>query len=408
MQPLQGDTGFPVRAIHIELPRKLPPGTKLHQNEALGGLIFYMRETGPLRGVVVVLAVLALSGFTVGQQSNAPNAANPATTNSQPDTTPDPNGLPPRTKLPVSNTPAQENPGGVQNAGQPAGAEQAPSDDQGMFVFKKEVQEVVLHATVVDDQQRPAAHLDRGAFTVIEDGQLQTITSFRREDVPVAIGIVVDNSSSMRDKREQLNEAVLNLVRASNPRDQVFVVNFSQNPYLDQDFTSNINLLESALRRNTMQGTTALYDAVVASALHIEKDARLEKKILLVITDGKDNMSRATLEEAKRRLQQKNGPTLYAIGLMGTQQPNSGREALQELAEATGGSSFFPDNIDEVGAITIGLAHDIRSQYTIAFKPEDEKTQSAFHPIVVEARAAGYRKLTVRTKNGYYTGETVR
>ncbi|MGH9493381.1 MAG: VWA domain-containing protein, partial [Candidatus Sulfotelmatobacter sp.] len=236
----------------------------------------------------------------------------------------------------------------------------------------------------------------------------QAITSFHREDVPVAIGIVIDNSSSMRDKREQLNQAVLNLVRASNPQDEVFIVNFSQNPYLDQDFTSNISLLENALHRTTMQGTTALYDAVVASAIHIEKDARLEKKVLLVITDGKDNMSRATLEEATRRLQEKNGPTLYAIGLMEAQQGNSGSEALQKLAQATGGSAFFPESIGDVGAITLGLAHDIRSQYTIAFKPQDEKSQSAFHPIVVEARAPGYGKLTVRTKNGYYSGETAR
>jgi VWFA-related protein len=276
-----------------------------------------------------------------------------------------------------------------------------------MFVFRKQVQEVVLHATVVDDKQRLAAHLDRGAFTVTEDGQLQTITSFRREDVPVAIGIVIDNSSSMRDKREQLNQAVLNLVRASNPQDQIFVVNFSQSPYLDQDFTSSINLLENALRRTTMQGTTALYDAVVASAIHIEKEARLEKKVLLVITDGKDNMSRATLQEATRRLQEKNGPTLYAIGLMRAEQ-NSGRTALQQLADATGGTSFFPESLDEVGSITLGLAHDIRSQYTIAFKPTDENARSTFHPILVEARAPGYGKLIVRTRNGYYAGETVR
>lgn len=356
----------------------------------------------------VVLLVLASSVLAIGQQ-NTPSPSSPATGVQQPDAAADPNGLPPRTSMPPAAAQEQANPASEPSANQPSISPESPSNgDSGMFVFKKQVEEVVLHATVVDDKQRPAAHLDRGAFTVIEDGQPQTITSFRREDVPVAIGIVIDNSSSMRDKRDQLNQAVLNLVRASNPQDQVFVVNFSQNPYLDQDFTSNIGLLENALHRTTMQGTTALYDAIVASAIHIEKDTRLEKKILLVITDGKDNMSRATLQEATRRLQEKDGPTLYAIGLMGMQQQNSGREALQKLADATGGSSFFPASLDEVGAITLGLAHDIRSQYTIAYKPQDQKDRTSYHPIVVEAQAAGYGKLTVRTRNGYYSGETVR
>jgi VWFA-related protein len=362
-----------------------------------------MRKGGVLV-IVVSLVIIASSAVSLGQQNAPSNQPIPQT--SQPEAAPDPMGLPPRTKLPPPPAQDEKNPTADPSAQPSPITPESSSGDQGMFVFKKQVQEVVLHATVVDDKQRLAAHLDRGAFTVFEDGQLQTITSFRREDVPVAIGIVIDNSSSMRAKRQQLNEAVLNLVRASNPLDQVFVVNFSQSPYLDQDFTSNIGLLENALHRTTMQGTTALYDAVVAAAMHIEQGTPLQKKILLVITDGKDNMSRATLPEAMRRLQGKNGPVVYAIGLMGTQ-PNSGREALERLAQATGGSAFFPDSLDDVGAITVALAHDIRSQYTIAFKPADEKSNVAFHPIEVEARAPGYGKLTVRTRNGYYAGETV-
>ena len=195
---------------------------------------------------------------------------------------------------------------------------QAPTgNDQGMFVFRKQIEEVVLHATVVDEQQHLVTGLDRSAFTVYEQGQPQTITSFRREDVPVEMGIVVDNSGSMRDKREQIDQAVLNLVRASNPEDQVFVVNFGQRPYLDQDFTSNVNLLQAALHQVSAKGSTALYDAIVASAIHLENNSRLNKKVLLVITDGQDNMSQETLQEAARRLQQANGPTLYAIGLTG-------------------------------------------------------------------------------------------
>ena len=288
-------------------------------------------------------------------------------------------------------------------------AQDSTSDAQdGMFVFKRQVEEVVLHATVVDSEGRLESHLDRGAFSIFEDGKPQAITSFRREDVPVAIGIVIDNSSSMRDKRQQVNQAVLNLVRASNPEDEVFVVNFSQNSYLDQDFTSNISLLERALNRTTMRGSTALYDAIVASAAHLKNNAKIEKKLLLVITDGQDNMSQKTLQDAVRYLSQKDGPAVYTIGLMGLGHQNQGREALQKLSDATGGCAFFPGSLSEVNDIASSLAHDIRRQYTIAYKPQAQQANGSYHPITVEARENGYGRLTVRTRRGYYTGEVLR
>lgn len=290
----------------------------------------------------------------------------------------------------------------------PISPEKSTGDQDGMFVFKKQVQEVVLHATVIDDKRHLQSYLDQGAFTVFEDGHPQTITSFRREDVPVAIGVLIDNSSSMRDKRQQVNEAVLNLIRASNPQDQVFVVNFSQNSYLDQDFTSDIHLLEHALQRTTMKGSTALYDAIMAAAIHLKNNTQLDKKILLVITDGEDNMSQETLQDVTRVLGEKNGPALYTIGLMGLGSNNRGRDALQKLSDATGGSAYFPQSLGEVNDITRELAHDIRRQYTIAYKPQNENSKANYHPIVVEARATGYGKLIVRTRTGYYTGESVR
>lgn len=279
-------------------------------------------------------------------------------------------------------------------------------DQDNGFVFKKEVEEVVLHATVVDQDRHLETHLDRADFSVFEDGRPQLITSFRREDVPVAIGIVVDNSGSMRDKRAEVNKSVVNLIRASNPNDEVFVVNFSRNSYLDQDFTSNIGLLEQALHQVSTQGDTALYDAIVASAIHLENNPRLDKKILLVITDGDDNMSRETLDEAIRALQKRNGPTLYAIGLTGGELQAMGRQALQKLADATGGAAFFPYDLSQVADITQKLAHDIRSQYIIAYKPQDENPSAKYHPIQVEARAPGIPQLTVRTRTGVYTGES--
>ena len=284
-------------------------------------------------------------------------------------------------------------------------AEPGGNDQSGMFVFKKQVEEVVLHATVYDEQRNMVPGLDKSAFAVFDDGALQPITSFRREDVPVAMGIVVDSSGSMRDKREKVNQAVLNLIRASNPRDEIFVVNFSQNYYLDQDFTGDVNLLQAALHQVSARGSTALYDAIVASAVHLKNNPRLEKKVLLVITDGQDNMSQETLQEASRRLQQANGPTLYAVGLLGSGMQTSGRDALQHLAAGTGGVAFFPDTLDQVDNITRTVAHDIRSQYMLAYKPKNQNAKPGYQSVRVEAHAPGYSRLTVRTRSGYFPPE---
>jgi hypothetical protein len=171
-------------------------------------------------------------------------------------------------------------------------------NDQGVFVFRKDVDEVLLHASVIDDHQHIVTNLDRGAFSVFEDGKPQNIISFQHEDIPVSIGIIIDNSGSMREKRNKVNQAALNLVRASNPKDEVFVVNFNDEYYLDQDFTNNLLKLKEALEKIDARGGTALYDAVVASAEHLKRNARLEKKVLLIVTDGEDSASHETLEQA--------------------------------------------------------------------------------------------------------------
>jgi Ca-activated chloride channel homolog len=321
---------------------------------------------------------------------------------------------------PASNSSAQTPRGAAQSApastpqsqsAQPlqqpeSGVQQAPeTNESSVFVFKKEVEEVVLHATVVDDKQRMITNLDKGAFTVYENGQPQSITSFRHEDIPVAMAIVIDNSGSMREKRQKVNAAALNLVRASNPQDQVFIVNFNDEYYLDQDFTSNINSLKEALDKIEARGGTALYDAVVASADHLKKNARLERKVLFVVTDGEDNASRESLEQAVRRLQEENGPTVYAIGLLGEEKARRARRALQTMAERTGGVAFLPKTLDEVDAISRAVAHDIRNQYTIGYKPTTPKSAGGYRTIKVDARAHGYNRLTVRTKSGYYAGQ---
>ncbi len=285
----------------------------------------------------------------------------------------------------------------------PPPPDQETLNDQGVFVFKKDVDEVMLHATVIDDKQHIVTNLDRNAFTVFEDGKPQQIVFFHHVDIPVAMGIVIDNSGSMREKRAKVNQAALNLVRSSNPKDEVFVVNFNDEQYLDQDFTNNLVKLKEALEKIDARGGTALYDAVVASADHLRQNARLEKKVLFVVTDGEDNASSETLEQAIKQLQQENGPSIYAIGILGDEEhPRRAKKALDILAQRTGGIAFFPKTLDEVDAISRTIANDIRNQYAIGYKPTTPKNVGGFRQVRVEAKAKGHSKLVVRTKSGYY------
>jgi len=264
---------------------------------------------------------------------------------------------------------------------------------------------VLLHATVVDDRQHIVTNLDRNDFSVFEDGKPQNIISFRHEDIPVAMGIVIDNSGSMREKRAKVNQAALNLVRSSNPEDEVFVVNFNDEYYLDQDFTNDLLKLKEALEKIDAKGGTALYEAVVASAEHLKRNARLERKVLFVVTDGEDNASRETLEQAVKHLQEENGPSVYAIGILGDEEhPKRARRALEIIAQRTGGVAFFPKTLDEVDEISRQVAHDIRNQYTIGYKPTNPRASGGFRAIRLEAKGKGRSKLMVRTKSGYYAG----
>jgi Ca-activated chloride channel homolog len=377
----------------------------------------HLRNNGLLFIVVAILFFnLSLWAQTTGAQSSSSAQASAASQSQnqqsapgQP-TQPQPSSAPPSPVQPVaqpsSTQTAPSQPGQAQPAqAPPPSSGQEPTPQAGGFVFHTRAQEVMLHATVVDDKQHMITNLDKTAFTVFEDGKPQTITSFRHEDIPVALGIVIDNSGSMREKRDRVNAAALNLVRASNPGDQVFIVNFNDEYYLDQDYTSDINKLKEALEKVEARGGTALYDALVASADHLKKSAKLQKKVLLVVTDGEDNASRESLEQAVRRLSEENGPTVYAIGILGEEKARRARRALQTLAERTGGIAFLPKTADEVDSISRTVAHDIRNQYTIGYRPSTPQTVTGYRAIHVDARVRGYGRLTVRTRSGYYAGQ---
>lgn len=277
-------------------------------------------------------------------------------------------------------------------------------DAKDDFVFRAMVEEVSLHATVTDNKKRLVTNLGRSAFKVFEDGKPQLITSFRNEDIPVALGIVIDDSASMLEKRKQVNRAALNLVRASNQQDQVFVVNFNEHYSIDQDFTGDVGKLSGALEKVHSNGETALYDVLIASAKHLSTST-LQKRVLVVVTDGEDNSSNASLEHTVELLQGENGPIVYAIGILDDASPKAARNALQTIATKTGGIAFLPKNEKETDKISARVAHDIRNQYAIAYKPDNPPAKGGYRTIRVEAKAHGYKDLTVRTRNGYYAGQ---
>jgi VWFA-related protein len=294
----------------------------------------------------------------------------------------------------------------------PDAAAPAPASGEGLkkegggYILHTDVEEVVLNATVLEGTKL-VQDLKKDNFTIFEDGVRQNIISFQHTDLPVSIALVVDNSGSMSKKRPAVNKSALDLIEASNPQDEAFVVNFSDEAFIDQEFTSNINKLRDGLSHIESRGGTALYDAVVASADKLAADAKHPKQVLILITDGEDNASTLNLEQTIRRVQQLSGPVIYSIGLLfGDEMSHSevrhARRALEMLSTETGGIAYFPKSLEQVDEIAAEVARDIRSQYTLGYHSTKPTTEPGFRRIQVTAEAKGMGKLNVRTRTGYF------
>jgi Ca-activated chloride channel family protein len=284
------------------------------------------------------------------------------------------------------------------------GQAQKPSTEDGA-VFRADTRLVVCNTAVVGKDGHLVTDLPRKAFTVYENGVQQTVTGFKREDVPVSIGLIVDNSGSMRERRAQVEAAALALVRDSNPEDEVFIVNFNDEVYLDNPpgkaFTSDIKEMEASLRRIDSRGGTAMRDAIRMSIDWLKK-AHRDKKVLVVVTDGNDNSSGISLEDLVK-LAQQNEVLIYSVGLLTDESrsdANSARRALRALASASGGETYFPKELSEVDRIAHMVARDIRSQYAIGYTPLNTAMDGAYRKIKITVDAPG--RPTVRTRSGYY------
>jgi Ca-activated chloride channel family protein len=284
----------------------------------------------------------------------------------------------------------------------------SPGSQAGQFTIAVKVGMVVLHATVLDSKGIPVSGLDKKDFQVFEDGVPQQIDSFTHEDIPVTVGLVVDNSGSMGPKRPEVIAAALVFARSSNPQDQMFVVNFNEKvsfglPH-DTPFTDEAAQLRAAMSRIAADGMTALYDAVAAALEHLKKGNR-DKKVLIVISDGGDNASKQKLDQIMA-LAKRSDAILYTIGLFDEDDPDQNPGALKQLAKATGGEAFLPGSVKDVVPICERIARDIRNQYTIAYMPANEKQDGTYRVIEVKAGAPGRGRLVVRTRAGYYAART--
>jgi Ca-activated chloride channel family protein len=266
-------------------------------------------------------------------------------------------------------------------------------------VFRADTRLVVVHATVRDGRGELVTTLNRDAFAVYENGKRQAITLFRRDDIPVSLGLLIDNSGSMRAVRSKVEAAALALARASNPQDEMFVLNFNDKAHIDVPFTSDVRVLEAGIRRVDSIGGTAMRDAIDLAQRYLVEHGMRDRKVLLVITDGIDNASVATREHVEKQAEQRD-TVVFAVGLFGDEERNRrGRHELDQLTDKTGGLAYYPASIDEVGSVALEIAHQIRNQYTIAYAPTNQRLDGSYRTIRVTA--TGRERLSVRTRAGY-------
>ncbi|MDX2268532.1 MAG: VWA domain-containing protein [Bryobacter sp.] len=278
-----------------------------------------------------------------------------------------------------------------------------PAQDQDP-VFTSDTRLVLLYATVVDKNGNIVTNLPRSAFKVFENNVEQPLKIFRREDVPISLGLVIDNSGSMRMRRAKVNTAALQMVKASNRQDEVFIVNFNDDAFLDVDFTGDVRKLEDGLSRIDTRGGTAMYDAISMSIDHLTRKGKRDKKVLMLITDGADTASRSTLEKLISQVHSTD-VVAYSIALLNDESPRDAKKAkraLDAIAKASGGLTFLPKTLEEVESLALEVANDIRSQYVLAYSPLIQELDGTFRTIKVTAQ--GPNRPQVRTRSGYYAG----
>ncbi len=271
-------------------------------------------------------------------------------------------------------------------------------------VFRSDSRLVVLHATVLDKEGHLITNLPQQVFHVFENGAEQQLKVFRQEDAPVSFGFIIDDSGSMVNKRQRVAAAAMALLHASRSDDEAFVLHFNEKAYLDTDFTTDRTQLNKALSTFDSKGTTAMREAVRLAIEHALRRGAEDKKVLVVITDGEDNMSQVSRDYVINSAQQ-SGVIIYAIGILNEVDDAETRSATAELnalTEATGGRAFYLNDVSEADATAQLIAHEIRNQYTLAYSPANQALDGTYRRIEVKADSTA--PLTVITRSGYWAG----
>jgi Ca-activated chloride channel homolog len=284
----------------------------------------------------------------------------------------------------------------------PAPPAQSQTGRSQQPVFRSRSSElVVLPVTVTDDRGRLVTDLPQDRFTVYDDGRRQDVAAFSSEDNPVSIALVIDDSGSMRHKLPEVVAATLAFARASHPEDELLVIEFNDEVRDALDgrrlTAADIPALAATLRTLSPAGQTALYDALMDGLEHLDSSTHA-RRVLILISDGGDNVSHATLDEVLDRAQRSN-VTIYSIGLFDDSSRDTNPGVLKRLAEATGGERFLPKSPGPLMSACEQIAHEIRSSYTIGYEPPDH--DGRFHRLKVEVTVPGTKGLKVRTRPGY-------
>jgi VWFA-related protein len=270
--------------------------------------------------------------------------------------------------------------------------------------FSVDVSRVVLYVTVREGNAKFVGDLTKENFTIKEDGAPQQLLSFSRDDVPIAVGLLVDNSQSMLNKSKEVVAAAKAFVQASNPNDEMFVLHFNSKLTYglppNMPFTGDRAELDKALDKITQYGKTALYDAINEGLDHLQQ-TKLTKKALIVISDGGDNMS-VHKEPQVVKAADLSGALFYGIGIYDPMDGDAKPGVIRKLAQDTGGEAYFPTDIQELTTLCQNIARDLRSQYMLSYSPSNPTSTGKYHRIKVEVKDPQHRKLIVRSRTGYF------
>ena len=297
------------------------------------------------------------------------------------------------------------------DTGTPKGAEKPAESGPGALkihpgsFIRMNVDLVLVPVTVTDPMNRLVTGLEKEDFQIFENNKDQKIRTFASEDAPVSIGIIFDLSGSMTSKLVRARESILQFIKTANPQDEFFVIGFNDRPELIEDFTNSVEDIEARLATVRSGHRTALMDAIYYGVAKM-KDARHERKALLVVSDGGDNRSRYTEGEVRSQVREAD-VEIYSIGIFDpyapTPEERTGPQLLEDISDVTGGRLFRVDDIDELGDIAEKISTELRNQYVIGYRPQDLTRDGKWRKVKVKVNPPpGLPPLTIYARTGYY------